>query len=159
MRLFAALVLPEPALSAIEEWSRPLRLTHAGARWVPRANLHLTLMFFGETVPASAMNTMERAWSLTAGEPLEYVLDRTGSFGDRVIWMGGTVSPGVERLASALGNRRFKPHVTVARVPGGPLPPLPPVPRGLAGAFRSMALVQSTLTPGGAVYTVLARWE
>lgn len=154
MRLFAALVLPEQALDALEGWT----LGFSGVRRVPRDSLHLTLMFFGEMEPSEAMGLMERAWATVLGEPLEYRLEGTGSFEDRVIWVGGTFSPGVHGLAKALGNRSFRPHITVARVSGGQVPSLAEPPPGLSGLFDGMALVQSTLTPRGALYTTLARW-
>ncbi len=159
MRLFAALFLPKPSLDALDGWSASAFAGVRGVRRVSRDNLHLTLRFFGEFDPAEAIRVIEKAWRVCGSPPLGYELCETGTFDGRVIWVGGAVSPGVADLARAMGNRAFKPHVTVARLEagGGPCFPLPPL--GLSGSFDCMALVRSTLTPGGPVYEPVHVWR
>lgn len=159
MRLFAALLLPRVTVGLLERWSREWLEGRPGVRLVPRENLHLTLKFYGEHPLEKARLELERAWSLRDGEPLRFNLAEAGAFGGRVLWAGGGFSRGVALLAAALGERNLKPHVTVARLSrGDPPPPPPPLPSGLSGVFSGMALMESTLTPRGAVYRQTALW-
>jgi 2'-5' RNA ligase len=160
LRLFAALLLPGATVGLLERWSRDWLEGRAGVRLVPRGNLHVTLKFYGEYPLGKARLEMERAWSLRDGEPLRFDISETGSFGGRVFWVGGGFSRGVAMLAADLGERNLKPHVTVARLSRGGLPPPPPprLPSGLSGIFSGMALMESTLTPRGAVYRQAALW-
>ncbi len=153
MRLFAALPLPENTADTLERWCRGWLEGRPGVRLVPRGNLHLTLKFYGEYPLERARRELERAWRLGDGEPLDFDLTETGVFSGRVLWAGGSFSPGVGLLAAALGEKNHKPHVTVARLSRG-APPLspPPLPPGLSGVFPGMALMESTLTPGGPLY-------
>src|SRR5215467_12377184 len=51
LRLFVAFEIPEPAKDAIEEAVAPYREMFPKARWVPRANWHVTVKFLGSTFP------------------------------------------------------------------------------------------------------------
>lgn len=158
MRLFVALGFTEPGLDALVELSSLFGSDNPGLRRVPRENLHLTLRFYGEAAPEDVERTVEEEIARKDFGPLNYRLDRLGTFGGRVLWVGGEVSPGVGDLAKALGNRSFRPHVTLARgsVGRGPVkePPFPPV----IGGFNGIVLYESVLTPGGPVYHRVNRW-
>ncbi len=158
MRLFSALLLPRNALDALEAWYPQVLANRPGTRRVRRENLHLTLRFFGEFPPEDALSILDDAWSSHGALPLEFNLTRTGCFNDSAVWVGGSFSPGVGRLAEAAGNRSFVPHITIARLSGRRPPALPPFPSGISGLLDGMALFESTLTPLGPVYRVLSRW-
>ncbi len=159
MRLFAALLLPRDTVDILDRWSREWLEGRPGVRRVSRENLHLTLKFYGEYPLEKARREMERAWSLLGDEPLRFDLTETGSFGGRVLWAGGFFSSGVGLLATALGERNHRPHVTVARISRGEPPPPPSLPSGLSGGFQGMALMESTLASGGSVYRQATLWS
>jgi 2'-5' RNA ligase len=158
VRLFAALAFSETTLNSLESILTPLRNLSPGLRWIPRENLHLTLRFFGESEPERVAGLMESAVAGMDCRSLEFTFNRMGSFGRRVLWIGGRVSPGVGALAKALGNPSFKPHVTIARPSRGADVPEPLDFRPISGVFHGMVLFESILAPGGAVYRKLGRW-
>lgn len=182
MRLFVALELPEghrASLAGVCEEGR-----RGGVRWVAADNVHLTLKFLGE-VDEGLVPGIERALAEVAGsaQPFALALEGGGCFPNarspRVIWVGvGEGADGASRLAveveralKPLGfapeKRRFRPHLTIGR---------PKDPRAAAGATAekieqlrgfgapaaeaaALALIKSTLTPEGAVYEVVRRFE
>jgi RNA 2',3'-cyclic 3'-phosphodiesterase len=126
VRLFAALVPPEPVLDHLEGALDGLRSgPGAPLRWVPRENLHLTLAFYG-AVPDGAVPDVSAALAQIAAvsAPAEVMLSGAGAFGGRTLWIGvgGEVAT-VQRLmraAAELVDERSddgpaRPHVTVAR--------------------------------------------
>jgi RNA 2',3'-cyclic 3'-phosphodiesterase len=52
-RLFIAVPLPPAAADALWTALAEMRRRHAGARWIPADQLHLTLVFLGATDPAA----------------------------------------------------------------------------------------------------------
>jgi 2'-5' RNA ligase len=138
MRLFAAIELGQPLIASLDDQTRRLRTTlerdcpGLPIRWIPAANLHITLVFLGE-VRDEGQAAIRRALA----EPLEITpFDLTVSgFGVfppggalRGIWVGfgdGTSRAAavhdavVERLRPEGFEpeaRGFTPHVTIARV-------------------------------------------
>lgn len=158
MRLFVALV-PSPAVrEALYERIAPLRASHPRLRWVPRENLHLTLLFIGEGDPVTEALRVERVLapeSLLSGE---FVITRTGRYQDRVLWAGVEVSPEVHRLAARLENPAFNPHMTLARAGRNGGLPRETVPLDLRDHWECIALLESVLTPDGAMYRTRRRW-
>jgi 2'-5' RNA ligase len=182
VRLFVALELPgthRAALAGVCEQGR-----RGGVRWVAAENVHLTLKFLGE-VDEALVPEIEEALAAAAGEarPFALALRGGGCFPNarspRVIWVG--VSEGAEeasRLAAemerALGplgfapeKRRFRPHLTIGR-PKDPRAAVAATAdkieqlRGFGAAAAeaaALALIKSTLTPEGAVYEVIRRFE
>ena len=152
------------------------------ARWIPAANLHITLWFIGEVADDRAEELL-RAISPPFDEaPFDIHLAGLGAFpasgAPRVIWLG--VQSGAERLARLhaelavrlrpLGiepdRRGYSAHLTIARVkdvPGGErdgqvraaFRVLPAV----AGRCRVAAVTvfRSRLSPKGAAYEPLLR--
>lgn len=184
MRLFAALDLPAAVADSLAERVAAARQTGLQLRWVPREEWHLTLAFYG-TVPDERVDELATRLRRAAARcaPLELELGAAELVGSarrtRVLWCAVTGDQrGLVRLAAssrAAGRRvgldipalapdvRFRPHVTVARVPragdvraaveamnGGPAAPgtAEPVPRWTA---EQLALVRSDLGdgPGG----------
>jgi 2'-5' RNA ligase len=184
LRLFVACELPDEVRRALDEVQDGLR-SHLGStarlRWVRPEGIHVTLKFLG-AVDASNVDELTTALS-TAIEPFELTvaLASVGGFGGarlRVIWVGlagdtdglaalaGRVDVALEPLGFPRERRPFAAHLTLARVPDETPPPerrrlsdllwsyrLPPQP---SLTLTEVALMQSTLGPGGAVYRKIA---
>lgn len=126
MRVFVAIDLPEPVTAELEALQNGL-LT---GRPVPVENLHLTLSFLGDQ-PVEAVEVAHEALSTVRAAAFRMRLRGLGSFGKRTPQV---IFADVEkcdelldlerRIARALRHadvefqkRRFRPHVTVARLP------------------------------------------
>lgn len=169
------------ALAQLQDALRPI--IPSRLRWVRPEGIHLTLKFLG-SVPARQLPEIEDALARAIDQPfsLSLRLGAVGSFGGRqrlrVIWVGleGDVeelADLAEKVEGALGslgfpreNRRFSPHLTLARVPdevppsereriAGLLPAVerPPLP---SMTVTSISLMRSLLQPTGARYERLA---
>jgi 2'-5' RNA ligase len=131
LRLFVAFDVDEAALDAIEEAESALRSAHPRARWVPRANRHVTLKFLGATYPRLVDWVHERVASAAGrSSPVTTRLTGLGAFPNarraRVLW-AGLEDPGdaLVRIAASLDEelarefriekRAFTPHLTLAR--------------------------------------------
>lgn len=134
MRLFVALEVPDPPRRDVRRRVDGVRDRLPRARWVDLDNVHLTLLFLGETaevdVPALAAGLRE---AFSRCPPLEMRLVGGGTFPPgrpaRVAWVGVeapdelmTLQANVTRAAvEALGfepeERPYHPHVTLARCP------------------------------------------
>ena len=135
MRLFVALEVPEPPRRDVRRRVDGLRDRLPRARWVDLdENLHLTLLFLGETaeaeVPAFAAGLRE---AFARCPPLELRLESGGTFPPgrpaRVAWIGveapdelltlqeEITRAAVDTLGFAPEERGYHPHVTLARCP------------------------------------------
>jgi 2'-5' RNA ligase len=184
-RLFVALEPPDPVrrrLAALADELRRAAGRHGEeVRWVPPANVHLTLQFLG-AVPEERVAAVETALRAAAGEarPLSLAVHGVGGFPNarrpRVVWAGlqGELAP-LAALVAALGarlaklgyppeDRPFSPHLTLGRAREGRGAP------GLAGALAGVAqeapapwraaelvLFESHLSPRGPRYEAIAR--
>ena len=179
IRAFIGVGLPAAVSRALQEVSESLacQWPERSVRWVPAENLHLSLRFLGDTgpdtVPALCAGLDQVA---SAVAPFQVRLGQVGCFPHRrqprVLWIelqeeAGQLLPlkgAVDRMLRPLGwgreERQFTPHLTLGRVrSGAALPPgewgvLPPE---LDFQVNGMELMESQLTPSGAVYTVLHR--
>lgn len=128
MRLFTGIPVPESAAHELER----LRGGMHGARWVEPAAYHITLSFIGEADRALAEAIITALAGVRAA-PFSLRLAGIGSFGrqrPRAVWAGVEDSAALERLQvrqasvlAALGitleKRKFRPHVTLARLKSG----------------------------------------
>lgn len=131
MRLFIAILLEEHIRDELCRVMEGMRPRMRRANFTRRENLHLTLVFLGETGRADAV---KRAMDRTEGEVFPLTLDRLGKFrrsGGDIYWMGIGENPALASLHASLSaaltqegftleNRRFSPHLTLVReaVPG-----------------------------------------
>lgn len=186
IRAFVALDLPLPVLEAVARWQRAARDGRDDLRPIRPESLHLTLSFLGHLEAA----LVERAGDIVEGlraetgpvplllEPAPLGLPRRRP---RVIAFGVDAPAAVElraKLASRLAeagvaepdSRRFRPHLSVARVRGSPrgagrgrrlADGLPPLPEGAGHTFGAVrvALYRSQLGSQGASYTALTAFE
>lgn len=165
LRLFFALWPDEATRSALAGLLPPGQ-SGAGRPTAPE-NLHLTLAFLGMQ-PAQVLPALEQVLQAIAFPELRLQLDRYGYFQRaRIAWLGMKQPPPallqLQRELSAavmqcgIGHDResaFRPHVTLARN-------APAAPRGrepeIVWQAPQLALVQSTTTPRGPIYQVLAQ--
>jgi 2'-5' RNA ligase len=189
MRLFLAIELSDASRRVLGEMSRAWRenwIEELGtecppASWVREENLHVTLKFLGEVSQQQAPPLCD-ALGVVTGEAMRLqphqieCLPERGAV--RVISAGVAgdldklhgLLDGIEQACEPLGfareRRRYRPHITLARVRPF-LPPYTrtsltkagathlPAPQFLAGEF---VLMQSHLHPNGARYIPLARF-
>ena len=164
-RLFVALWPDDSLRQALRVWREPCP-GGVGARPVAPEQLHLTLHFLGN-VPRQQVPEL-RSVLRVPFRPFEL------RFSHCELWRGGllVVSPdavpaALAELHVALGEalrrlglrteaRAFRPHITLARRHGGPLPP--PAVAALPWGVRGYALVESRAGHGGG-YAVLEAYE
>ncbi|OIR08083.1 2'-5'-RNA ligase [mine drainage metagenome] len=126
IRLFAGIALPPPQRSALAALCRGL----PGARWSPPENLHLTLRFMGE-MPEDRAEDLRQALSAIAAPPLTLSVKGCGTFADgrhaHTLWAGivaaapllslqERVETAARRAGLAADTRRYRPHITLARL-------------------------------------------
>lgn len=182
VRAFVAVRMSEHVEESVAETIGELKRPRDGIRWVPRANLHITLKFLG---PAVDSHRLQR---LTAGlhqlatrtAPFEVAAAGVGAFPDlehpRTIWVGlhsvesgvlAALAARVETVAADYGfereKRRWSGHLTIGRVGDRPL--AGKIRQALHAArerefglsrIESITLYRSHLGPGGSSYEALA---
>ena len=172
MRLFVALELPAAARAALAAWADAA--APAVVRRTPAANLHVTLAFLGSrseneatTVGARLTNVIRPLDALrTAGAlwlPRRHPGVLTVALRDDE-QLSGLQADLAAELESAIDfeseARRFRPHVTVGRVPRGTRidtrPALDPPPPALAVRMPALTLYCSHTGADGARYEVLS---
>lgn len=177
IRAFFALPLPEPVRRAAGDVQQALRdgCRSRSLRWVAPENLHVTLRFLGDVAPqATAPLARSVAGALRGCAPFELELAELAAFPTprrpRVVVLElvpqaplRELAERVERGVVAAGlppeARRFRGHVTLARVRGGRVRSPEPLPSPAATPFRAseVVLYRSELGPGGSRYTPLER--
>ncbi len=182
MRLFYAVELPEAVRDVLGRL-RPRAGTPGESeyRWVDPAQMHLTLAFLGEQ-PADRLPLLLDLGGRAAQAARAAVLSlgEAGSFGSRraprVLWVGLAGDVGaLTRLQNDLDarlraegfqieDRPFAPHVTLARrrpnaPPASSLSWPGPPPRIAPFTVDELTLFESQLSPRGARYTAVGRFE
>ena len=183
LRSFIAVPLAPALQDAVEEWQREFRATGADVRWVSGRQVHFTLKFLGEVAVATLAEVQQVCAAQARGtSPFELTLQGTGVFPHprrpRVVWIGVAAgAPQLQELAAkqeaelvGLGFERekkpYRAHLTLGRCRSQ---------RGTPALLEALAdrhdtvlgrmavdhftLMRSELTPHGAVYTVLDRFE
>jgi RNA 2',3'-cyclic 3'-phosphodiesterase len=142
-RLFVAVDPPAQACERLCEWARAVADAARAAgsargslRVLDAESLHLTLCFLGnrpvgeiESLAAALAPCATRACELSAGAPLWLPPRRPHALAVEIHDRGGELLRVQEQLSEALRAasgwqpepRRFRPHITVARVRGGAL--------------------------------------
>lgn len=140
VRAFVAVRMNDQVEEAVAKAIDELRHPNDGVRWVPRANLHITLKFLGPAVDS------HRLQQLTAGlhqlatktAPFEVAAIGIGAFPDlehpRAIWVGlhsvesgalAALAARLETVAAEYGfereKRRWSGHLTIGRVNDQPI--------------------------------------
>lgn len=183
LRLFIAIELTTALKNAIDARTSELRnrLGTKHVRWTPSKNLHLTLKFLGDTPPSAIDNIKEAMVTAAEGhDPFVVSIVGVGCFPNikkpRIIWLGLSDTTGhlitlqkqVEQAVAALGfppdERTFRPHLTIGRVKKhvddhkmllqiGQAVKNAPIDNVGDWQCTHVALMQSDLTPSGAIYS------
>ena len=130
MRLFVAIDLPK-------DFKQQIAMLHfgiPGAHWANPENAHVTLNFLGDIRQADVTDIALALGKIKA-PAFEINMESVGVFGNakrpRIVWAGIQAAPELlflqQKTATALARcgvkleeRRFKPHVTLARVHSAP---------------------------------------
>jgi 2'-5' RNA ligase len=124
LRLFVGIDLPPPLKLQLSLLAAGL----PGAKWVDPGNHHLTLRFIGEVDEGEAAD-IDTALAQIRAPRFDVTLASVGHFGLRMLWVGVERNSALqhlhEKIESALGRlgyppeeRRYTPHVTLARLKG-----------------------------------------
>jgi len=182
VRAFVAVRMNEQVEESVAETIGELKRPRDGVRWVPRANLHITLKFLGAAVDSHRLQRLTAGLHQLAARtaPFEVAAAGVGAFPDlerpRTIWVGlHSVEPGalaalaarLETVAADYGfereKRRWSGHLTIGRV--GDQPVAGKTRQALYAArdrefgvsrIESITLYRSHLGPDGSSYEALA---
>jgi RNA 2',3'-cyclic 3'-phosphodiesterase len=133
VRLFVAVDPPPAAVTELDARLAPLRAEWPTLRWADPEQWHLTLTFCGETTERTADRLAERLSRAAARHAaLELRLSGAGGFPRPkragVLWCGvagdaaglirlaASTSAAARRCGITVEDRRYRPHLTVARV-------------------------------------------
>ncbi|MFN4217693.1 MAG: RNA 2',3'-cyclic phosphodiesterase [Candidatus Bipolaricaulia bacterium] len=183
MRLFYCFELPHAVRAELDRIAQPLRKAEARVSWVRPENFHITVKFLGE-VESSQVEALKALGAQVAERfpKSEITFDRVGAFPDtrrpRVLWIGSQQAPQalldlhayLERELTKMGfeaERHFAPHVTVGRVKAEHTAHLGQfvtiisriAPFACRAPITHLTLMESRLSPSGAIYTPVATWE
>ncbi len=189
IRAFIAIELPEELRRQLSAVGKQIQeqageTARRAVRWVPAANMHLTLKFLGEVSRANltvlaGMLAAEAARHAT----FKFTVGGLGAFPNtrrpRVVWVGSEAPPDMAQLQHAIDletqrlgypgeDRPYSPHLTLGRVNQNAQPEavaqlarvLNEVKVGQLGEVTvdAVHLFQSDLRPTGSVYTSLYRF-
>jgi RNA 2',3'-cyclic 3'-phosphodiesterase len=192
MRLFIALDLDSSIRERIVRFMEGVENFAPDARWIKEESLHVTLKFIGEQ-PEAAVEKIKHSLATIQASTTEISFRGYGFFptpkSARVFWVGMEAGPQLASLANAIDekliplgiakeDRKFSPHLTLARSPGSSGSPrrqkrdapkltfqrlqekLSALPRPEFGSMtpREFFLYQSQLSPKGSKYTKLAKF-
>jgi 2'-5' RNA ligase len=172
-RLFTGLEIPPAVAAELAACRGGL----AGARWVEPANYHITLRFIGDIDAAAARDLIEALAGTRPRDPVPVTLDGLSAFGGakpRSVHARAKATPDLadlhaegERLVARVGlepeSRRFKPHMTLARLKGASAAdvarwlaerPFPP----LTFTAGRVVLYSSRASVGGGPYAIEAAY-
>ncbi len=166
-RLFVALALPDLVAGQL----LLLQGGVPGARWSERDQLHLTLRFIGE-VDGRIASEIDDALATIEAPRFSLALKGVGEFGGknpRALWAGvrdeapviflqRKIESVLQRIGLPAEERKFRPHVTLARLRASP--------RGRVMGFlaahalyasapfevNTFILYSSKMTPNGSLY-------
>jgi 2'-5' RNA ligase len=130
MRLFIAINFTDEVKDALCETISDLKGAARRGRYTLWENLHLTLVFIGESERVDdILDVMGDVCEETFSEPLDVRLSEAGAFrgrGGDLHWIGVENTPALSKLAKRLSEelraegfeiekRRFTPHITIGR--------------------------------------------
>jgi 2'-5' RNA ligase len=151
---------------------------------VPEANIHLTLKFLGQTHPQKLPEIKRRMGNIAGrNKRFQFSLGKIGVFphlkNPRVLWLGveereaglRTLQKKIEKSMAEMGfpedTREQTPHITLARIKEVQkknklqerIESFVRVSSNHPVDVTMVSLIESELTPSGAVYTVLERFH
>jgi 2'-5' RNA ligase len=181
MRLFIAIELPDAIKAEIDRVQQQLKASGPSANWTRPEGIHLTLKFLGEVPDTKAQEILQAMTAAAQGTgKLGLRVEGAGAFPNvkvpRVLWLGlsgdieklSELQAAVEDAMEGLGfdreERRFSPHLTLARIKfPKPRDNWPARIEGIRnvnfGGFEAdrLSLMKSELRREGAVYEEVGR--
>ncbi|ORU94872.1 MAG: hypothetical protein A6F70_10150 [Cycloclasticus sp. symbiont of Bathymodiolus heckerae] len=165
-RLFFALWPSEQTREQIDNFNQSLRL--GGLRKVKSANLHITLLFLGNT-DAKTGRLLRRMAENISVQLFELTFDQldfwqkpkilcltTQRYDAQLTALVKALNHIVEQYGMHTEVRPYKPHITLARKAQKLIDcEVQPI----AWQVNSFCLIESCSTPNGVVYQVLKRWH
>jgi 2'-5' RNA ligase len=131
IRAFVSVGLPAEVNHDVDRRLSTLRTRWPDLRWTPPQRRHLTLVFIARVSEHQVPDLVERLGrAASRSRPLSLRLEGGGHFGGRVTWLGVAgdrlelkrlaerVSAAARRAGIDVENRRYRPHVSVARASG-----------------------------------------
>ncbi len=181
-RTFLGIDIGTEAKSYLGELQSRLKSFPGRVTWPDPGGIHLTLSFLGQTSPAQLETLAPAIKKLcTRIDPFTLTFRETGVFPHanrpRILWVGLedesrtllNLKRGIDQILSQAGfdidRRHFTPHITVGRVkflkPASELihSLLAIEPLSVEWEVRAVNWYSSILTPSGAEYSVLKRFE
>jgi 2'-5' RNA ligase len=184
LRCFIAIELPPEIKRGLKQLQSRLKAENkAPIKWVEPENIHLTLKFLGN-VAADRIGDVSRAMNnaVQGTPPFSLSVRELGVFPNpkrvQIVWVGVSgeleklaglqrrIESGLEGLGFTPENRRFTPHLTLARVRDQATPNereglgqlIGQTEFDAAPSFRvdSVKLMKSQLTREGPIYTCLS---
>ena len=124
MRLFIAINFDDEVKAKLLRAQSALRQVAASGNFTRLENLHLTLVFLGETSPGR-VGEIRRVMDAAPTRPFTLRFEGIGKFGD-TCWVGIQSNPtlaglynhlaqGLKTAGFPIESRPFKPHLTLAR--------------------------------------------
>ena len=180
MRLFVCVSPDEASARTLAAFMGRLR-GFPGYKWVAPENLHVTLLFLGESDGAQVQRIDSELSRLGGIRPFAIKISGAGAFPNlsrpKTIWLGVREGAGeleklgakVARAAKGAGfasdDKKFKAHLTLARArgDGGAMPEdlkksLDDAP-AVSWTCDRFTLMKSLLTPKGPIYTPIRTYE
>jgi 2'-5' RNA ligase len=184
VRCFIAIELPDGVKRGLRELQAQLKAASlAPVKWVDPENIHLTLKFLGN-VAAGRLDKIGQAMTEAVQGTSSFSLEvkELGVFPNpkrvQIVWVGVSgeteklailqqrIESGLEKLGFPSENRRFTPHLTLARLRDRATPQereklgqtIAETEFAAAGSFtvNSVKLMKSQLTPEGPIYSQLS---
>jgi 2'-5' RNA ligase len=184
VRCFIAIELPDGVKRGLRELQAQLKAgSQAPVKWVDPNNIHLTLKFLGN-VAAGRIDEIGQAMteSVRGTSPFSLEVKELGVFPNsrrvQIVWVGVSgeleklsrlqqrIESGLEKLGFAPENRRFTPHLTLARLRDRATPQereklgqlIAETEFEAAQSFtvNSVKLIKSQLTREGPIYSQLS---
>lgn len=162
MRLFIALLLDERNKEDLYQIMKKIKDTSLTGNFTGKNNLHLTLVFLGET---NKLPDIREVLDNLSCEPFEFSINELGKFtrkGGDILWAGVeknktlyTLQKDLEESLKPLGfslqSMGFQPHITLARefITNNLLPKITPINQKV----RKISLMQSERVNGKLTYT------
>ncbi len=170
-RLFLALWPNDAVRSACTDVARKLRMRmQPSGRAIPSEQLHMTLVFLGNSVSADAEARLRELVGQVRVTPFHLSLDHASCFRDNRVywWLGCRNSPAelttlhgelrdaAHRSGITPDRARFVPHVTLQRDAGMPLPQTPVTPIGWDA--DTIVLARSRIDLPSPQYELIDQW-
>jgi len=183
-RLFFAIDLPLETIASVERLIEAVNdIPPVHVRWVHSVNLHITLKFLGDVENEKIFDICDVASKVFADfGPINLSVEGMGLFPNhdnpKVVWLGVhgnteelakmeyNLSAGLEKLGYPPDQRKFTAHLTIGRVKNESVRgKLVRLARKYHDAYigdasaDSVALYESKLNPGGAIYSLVERFS